>query len=157
METTHICRECGQLRRHRRNVRCRECEAREQGQCRRDHPELAREQKKRWLARRRQRDPQYEARRKRIKRAKRPDHYLDQFRRRLDWLRGGDVSSSQLRDLYVRAGGLCFYCKGSVRARFTPSDPRGFDHIIPRVRGGTHTIRNMVVCCRHCNEIKSGG
>lgn len=29
------------------------------------------------------------------------------------------------------------------------------DHLIPISKGGTHAIKNLIVCCRKCNENKS--
>ncbi len=41
--------------------------------------------------------------------------------------------------------GGCAYCG-------TPC--RGWDHVLPRSKGGTHTIDNMVPCCPPCNKRK---
>jgi len=72
-------------------------------------------------------------------------------RTRLAWMREGNVTSDQLRRLYGRSKGRCVYCGARVTCRFSPSDPRGFDHKKPRATGGRHTVRNMVVCCLQCN------
>ena len=45
--------------------------------------------------------------------------------------------------------GLCHYCKG----RFKPKELT-MDHIIPIIRGGTSTRRNVVPCCPKCNQQK---
>ncbi|MCC7173511.1 MAG: HNH endonuclease [Planctomycetes bacterium] len=76
--------------------------------------------------------------------------------RRAEWLSGGLVTREQLAELHAKARGCCFYCGCAVAARFTPGDPRGFDHVTPRARGGKHEIENMVVCCGSCNAKKSG-
>ena len=41
---------------------------------------------------------------------------------------------------------ICVYCGGEAT---------GFDHIIPKSRGGKETDDNLVLCCKHCNEIKN--
>lgn len=28
------------------------------------------------------------------------------------------------------------------------------DHVIPRAKGGTHDLDNLVACCRRCNSLK---
>ena len=103
--------------------------------------------------------PRYElpvrfARLKRIRRAKNLNTTRVAWRRRTDWLKAGDVTQEELRAMYRRDGGVCVYCKTPVKARFSPKDPRGFDHILSRYAGGKHTASNIVVCCRSCNERK---
>jgi 5-methylcytosine-specific restriction endonuclease McrA len=46
-----------------------------------------------------------------------------------------------------RDGGRCVYCR--ARARL------GFDHVVPRVKGGGRTPDNLVLCCGPCNEKKA--
>jgi hypothetical protein len=51
-----------------------------------------------------------------------------------------------------RAKGLCEYCHTSERwqyVRFT------IDHIVPSSMGGSEDIRNLALCCFHCNRRKS--
>jgi 5-methylcytosine-specific restriction endonuclease McrA len=43
----------------------------------------------------------------------------------------------------------CYYC-ASPLAR----NERHIDHVVPRSRGGAHSIENVVVCCRSCNRSK---
>lgn len=71
------------------------------------------------------------------------------------WLEEGDVTSEQMRAIYAASSGKCHYCGAAVRARFTRTDPRGFDHVIPKCAGGRHTAANIVVSCRFCNSRKA--
>lgn len=66
-----------------------------------------------------------------------------------------DVTRQQLVAIAERDGHICTYCKQPVRYRFSPLDPRGFDHVQPRSKGGKHTAANIVSCCRSCNELKA--
>ncbi len=45
--------------------------------------------------------------------------------------------------------GECHYC----RKRFHP-DELTMDHIVPIIRGGNSTRRNVVPCCKECNSKK---
>lgn len=76
------------------------------------------------------------------------------YERRNAWLRTGDVTREQLQAIWKAYAGKCAYCGIPVMPRYTPCDPRGFDHVVPRIRGGKHTAMNIVVCCRRCNELK---
>jgi 5-methylcytosine-specific restriction endonuclease McrA len=52
--------------------------------------------------------------------------------------------------LLQRYGNVCYYC-GSTTAK----DKLQMDHIIPRSRGGSNHISNLVLSCPECNEVKS--
>lgn len=75
---------------------------------------------------------------------------------RCEWLNSGDVTKEQLTELYESSGRCCHYCKSFVRALIGATRATGFDHVISRAAGGRHTISNMVVCCKSCNEKKAG-
>lgn len=108
------------------------------------------------LLRRIARDPHYWAMRHRIKRANNPAKSKAQLAARLAWLRTGSVTATDLRAIYNSTNGHCVYCGVFVpEPRFTPKDPRGFDHIKPRAFGGNHEKGNIVTCCGTCNAIKS--
>lgn len=51
--------------------------------------------------------------------------------------------------IYAREGGLCFYCL----RRLTPK-VRCIDHVVPCVRKGRNSYRNLVACCAECNSQK---
>ena len=46
--------------------------------------------------------------------------------------------------------GRCYYCCNLFKARELT-----MDHIVPIVRGGKSTKRNVVPCCKMCNNKKS--
>lgn len=52
--------------------------------------------------------------------------------------------------LLQRYGNVCYYC-GCV----TGKDNLQMDHIIPRSRGGTNAIGNLVLSCPDCNKVKA--
>lgn len=49
----------------------------------------------------------------------------------------------------IRARGVCAYC-GTTEGPFT------LDHVIPRSRGGTSNLTNLVCACDPCNRSKGG-
>jgi len=55
-----------------------------------------------------------------------------------------------LRDaIHAREGRRCFYCLGRL-TKLT----RCLDHVVPCVRSGNNSYRNLVSCCRDCNARK---
>ena len=60
------------------------------------------------------------------------------------------LSTGALRKtIHDREGGACFYC-----LRRTPADVQCLDHVVPRVRSGRSSYRNLVSCCMECNSRK---
>jgi len=51
--------------------------------------------------------------------------------------------------IHDRERGACFYC-----LRRTLSNVRCLDHVVPRVRCGRNSYRNLVSCCIECNTGK---
>ena len=51
--------------------------------------------------------------------------------------------------IHDRERGACFYC-----LRRTPGKVRCLDHVVPRVRFGPNSYRNLVSCCIECNTRK---
>jgi hypothetical protein len=51
--------------------------------------------------------------------------------------------------IHAREGGHCFYCL----RRLTPT-VRCIDHVVPQVRMGCNSYRNLVSCCAECNSLK---
>ena len=54
------------------------------------------------------------------------------------------------KTIHDRERGACFYC-----LRRTPGKVRCLDHVVPRVRFGRNSYRNLVSCCIECNTRKS--
>src|SRR6266851_5005988 len=53
------------------------------------------------------------------------------------------------KTIHDRERGACFYC-----LRRTPANVHGLDHVVPRVRFGRNSYRNLVSCCLECNSRK---
>jgi hypothetical protein len=53
--------------------------------------------------------------------------------------------------VFDRATGLCEYCKSPANIS---SQPFVIEHIIPRSKGGLHTIYNVALSCQGCNNHK---
>ena len=53
------------------------------------------------------------------------------------------------KSIHDRERGACFYC-----LRRTPANVRCLDHVVPRVRFGRNSYRNLVSCCLECNTRK---
>ncbi len=53
------------------------------------------------------------------------------------------------KTIHDRERGACFYC-----LRRTPGKVRCLDHVVPRVRFGRNSYRNLVSCCIECNTRK---
>jgi len=51
--------------------------------------------------------------------------------------------------IHAREGGRCFYCLGRL-TKLT----RCLDHVVPCVRSGNNSYRNLVSCCPDCNARK---
>ena len=61
----------------------------------------------------------------------------------------GTVTSQALRSMFASAVD-CPYCGCSLKGR-----RKSLDHIEPLAQGGTHSLRNLVICCWDCNQSKS--
>jgi 5-methylcytosine-specific restriction endonuclease McrA len=53
------------------------------------------------------------------------------------------------KSIHDRERGACFYCLRRTRANV-----RCLDHVVPRVRFGRNSYRNLVSCCLECNSRK---
>ena len=51
-------------------------------------------------------------------------------------------------------GKPCPYCGERMERGLAGSRAPSRDHRLPTSRGGMHTIANLIVCCRRCNECK---
>ena len=53
------------------------------------------------------------------------------------------------RAIFEREGHRCFYCLRQLETR-----GRALDHVVPQMRGGRDSYRNIVACCAACNGDK---
>jgi 5-methylcytosine-specific restriction endonuclease McrA len=72
-------------------------------------------------------------------RAKRPDEINLEH---LDFLRTRKLRQA----IHAREAGQCFYCRRRISAQ-----SRCLDHVVPRVKSGQNSYRNVVSCCPECN------
>ena len=150
-----ICKRCGWSGEVNGRPRCLPCAAARTAAWRKRCPEKAKALRRRMDKKARSERPAQMAAKKREKYARNREHYRAKYAARLEWLRAGYVTRDELVSLYAASNGQCAYCGSAVPARLCPSDPRGFDHVLPRSKGGQHTVSNLVVCCRSCNERKA--
>ena len=154
METFYHCKKCGWEGLVNSRPRCLSCARKRTSDWRKKNPEKCKAQRSRYDKKfRKERREEYNAKRRR---SRKPETDKKQWKKRMQWLLSGDVTRIQLIEIYEKHGGKCFYCKSPVIPRFTVTDPRGFDHLTPRIKNGHHTASNIVVCCRKCNELKGG-
>lgn len=106
-------------------------------------------------------DPTRNAVRYRAERERRIEYALEYGRRRPEvgrasrakrkaLVRNAGVLEVSARDwlrLCARHGGRCFYCGEASQLTM--------DHVIPIIRGGRHSIGNLVPACVSCNSSKS--
>lgn len=52
--------------------------------------------------------------------------------------------------VFNRYNGKCFYCNGRLRI-----EDMHMDHYVPRSKGGSYNIKNIVASCPRCNLIKN--
>lgn len=53
------------------------------------------------------------------------------------------------QQIYDLSGGECFYC-----GRVIAFKEATIDHIVPKSKGGSWRLENLVLACRKCNRIK---
>jgi 5-methylcytosine-specific restriction endonuclease McrA len=146
------CKKCGWAGKVNGRKRCLACYRKRVKEWREKNPEKRKLQKQRYDAKfRKERPEEY--------RSKRRKYYLPKtaarvYRIRKEWLLSGDVKKEDLKKIFLNHEGKCAYCGKKVIPRFSPKDPRGFDHVISRSKGGKHTASNIVVCCWKCNMLK---
>jgi 5-methylcytosine-specific restriction endonuclease McrA len=153
---TFQCKGCGWQGEVSGRPRCLACYAKRAAEWRAANPEKNLALKRRMDKKARTERPGQAAARKRKKRSKNPEHYRAKWAERSAWLKAGDVTREQLQKIRSAAGGKCKYC-GVIGfgVRLNPTDPRGFDHVVPRSKGGLHTAANLVLCCGPCNSKRS--
>lgn len=148
---TYTCPKCGWTGEVRTRPRCLPCVRAAVKAWRKANPEKYLAQKRRGEHRaRKERREQYRANRRR---RRKPEVDAAQRVKRLTWLLAGDVTRADLIAIYERDK-VCVYCGATVKPRFTPTSPRGYDHIVSRANGGKHTAANLCISCGPCNARK---
>jgi hypothetical protein len=51
--------------------------------------------------------------------------------------------------IFLREQGLCYHCQKAIAMGKTT-----LDHYLPRSKGGTYDVFNLVACCKRCNNYK---
>lgn len=63
------------------------------------------------------------------------------------------------QELVARDGGQCFYCDKDlvmpVGAGHQNHNAATLDHIIPRSKGGSNRLTNLVLACQSCNDLRA--
>lgn len=62
------------------------------------------------------------------------------------------ASDGTVKSELIKSAKSCLYCG----ALFSESVIQTIDHLVPLSKGGTHSIANVVVCCKSCNSRKAG-
>jgi len=68
--------------------------------------------------------------------------YGNRYQQRLRDAKQGLLLPKEIRRL---TEALCFYCGATART---------LDHVVPLIRGGNHTVGNLVAACKSCNSRK---
>ena len=56
--------------------------------------------------------------------------------------------------LFNRAGGMCYYCSKVLSLRPNAENFATLDHVVPKSKGGSNGMRNLVISCSECNREK---
>lgn len=130
----------------------------QQREWRERNPEKAAEYNRAWYQRNRERLLAHEAELERQRRAEngeavrererryRAEHsarYVERNRRRRDAMGGYTVLDRDKRRMLARYRSRCAYCAERPFEHW--------DHVIPIIRGGRHTIGNLLPACKPCN------
>lgn len=66
------------------------------------------------------------------------------------------ISGSEIRNaVWKKSNGHCYYCGVKTIPFGKEENSFCIDHVVPRVRGGTDDIENLVPCCSRCNSSKN--
>lgn len=68
--------------------------------------------------------------------------------------RNRNISKSVRRKVFARDRGRCRYCGCQTNSQWLQDHP-SIDHIVPRSRGGSNHIGNLVLACRRCDHTKA--
>lgn len=71
-----------------------------------------------------------------------------------EFLSGYRRSSDDILLLIASSGCKCLYCSVELTIIYPSPASLTIDHIVPRCRGGSHDLSNLVPCCDACNHAK---
>ncbi len=151
---SYVCKKCGWSGEVTKRNRCKACDRQASKKWRSENPDRVKSQHSRfWKKFRKERPEEYLAQRRKYYK---PENGKKARQQRLGWFSSGDLTVQELREIYRSSSGKCSYCGTQVsRPRFSRTNLRGFDHVVPLIKGGKHTASNIVVCCRTCNTNKN--
>jgi 5-methylcytosine-specific restriction endonuclease McrA len=69
-------------------------------------------------------------------------------RRAIERSAGGKYTEDDVRAMYKRQKGKCYYCGEKVGKKYH------VDHVVPLSRGGSNSPDNLVIACPYCNDSK---
>lgn len=72
------------------------------------------------------------------------------------WRHRSLKTAAKIRKLFRDQGGCCFYCSTECSFTVGTRSPirATLDHKLARSKGGTWAIRNLVMACYRCNQLK---
>jgi len=62
------------------------------------------------------------------------------------------MSKEKRKQIEAKTDGRCAYCGDIYRF----DGEHQVDHMIPRIQGGSSKVKNLVLACRKCNNLKKG-
>ena len=77
------------------------------------------------------------------------EQYADRRTKRRALKRGATVEKVSRKEVYERDNGRCHICGKKVSKKSWH-----LDHLIPLIKGGEHSYRNVAVSCPKCNMSK---
>ncbi len=84
---------------------------------------------------------------------------LDQNRAPLYRVKGCDAPASGALDAlgraFARYGGKCFYCPTKFTPQALSLQGAHRDHVVPKSRGGSGMLHNLVIACSKCDRTKA--
>lgn len=115
--------------------RHKERKAAEKREWRKRNPEKAAEIKKKWMAKNTEKVAASQWRRRKTRRAR-------------EYGAEGKFCEHQIKWLWRKQFGLCYYCAASLENEYE------IDHVIPLSKGGTNWLDNLALACQPCNRSK---
>lgn len=70
------------------------------------------------------------------------------------WLRSRITEGCKNQQIYARDGYRCAYCGCDLLGSLDALMGASIDHVVPKSKGGTNDVSNLVACCTPCNRLK---